>query len=197
MKKLFNIATLVLISSVAFANNPTGEKYTIINESSSIEWNAEKVTGKHFGKISIMNGELTYEDNIITGGSVDIDMHTITVEDIEDPEYNEKLKGHLKSADFFDVENHHTANFQITEVIKEEGNNHLIKGIMTIKGIANMIEFPATIINQGDKIVAVGEVKIDRTQYDIKYRSGRFFDSLGDKMIYDEFTVKMKIGASK
>jgi hypothetical protein len=33
--------------------------------------------------------------------------------------------------------------------------------------------------------------------YNIKYGSGSFFSDLGDKAIYDEFTIKLKIVANK
>jgi hypothetical protein len=36
---------------------------------------------------------------------------------------------------------------------------------------------------------------IDRTEWDIKYGSGKFFQDLGDKMINDAFTVKFNIVA--
>ena len=45
------------------------------------------------------------------------------------------------------------------------------------------------------KFAAFAEVNIDRTLYDIKYGSGKFFEGLGDKMISDEFTIKFKIAA--
>jgi hypothetical protein len=50
---------------------------------------------------------------------------------------------------------------------------------------------------ENGKLVAIGETEIDRTKYDIRYGSGKFFEDLGDKMIYDTFTVKFKVGAKK
>ena len=44
-------------------------------------------------------------------------------------------------------------------------------------------------------MVAVGKVDINRTEYDIRYGSGSFFDNLGDKAIKDFFTIKFKVAA--
>ena len=45
------------------------------------------------------------------------------------------------------------------------------------------------------KLGAFAEMKVDRTLYDIKYGSGKFFEGLGDKVIDDEFIIKFKIAA--
>ena len=43
------------------------------------------------------------------------------------------------------------------------------------------------------KFIAIGSVDIDRTLYNIKYKSGAYFFDLGDKIIYDDFTIKFKV----
>ncbi len=196
MKKTFSLLTLFVAMGVAVLANNNGT-YRIDTQNSTIEWFAEKVTGKHNGTINIQDGHLIVENGTVSSGNFTIDMNSIVVLDIEDPKYNENLVNHLKSDDFFSVENHGVSNFKITEIVKVDGKKHNIKGDLTIKGITHALEFPATIIEEGNKIVAVGEAKVDRTNYDIKFRSGKFFDGLGDKMIYDTFTIKVKIGAAK
>ena len=103
--------------------------------------------------------------------------------------------GHLSSLDFFDVKNHNTTTLEITSTKAIEGNKFTITGNLTIKGISKPIEFPATIEMKDGKLAAYAEMKVDRTLYDIKYGSGKFFEGLGDKMIDDEFTIKFKIAA--
>ena len=53
------------------------------------------------------------------------------------------------------------------------------------------------LLQEGDKMVAIGQVDINRTEFDIRYGSGSFFDNLGDKAIKDNFTVKFKVAAIK
>jgi len=121
-------------------------------------------------------------------------MNSITNTDMEG-EWSQKLLDHLNSADFFDVKNHSASTLEINSVKNIEGNKYIVNGNLTIKGISKPIEFPATIEVKDGKLAAFAEVKIDRTLYDIKYGSGKFFEGLGDKMIDDEFIVKFKIAA--
>lgn len=48
---------------------------------------------------------------------------------------------HLKSADFFDVENHKELVFRGTSMTKKDDGNYVLKGDMTIKGITKEVEF--------------------------------------------------------
>mgnify|MGYP006145340657 CR=1 FL=1 len=40
-----------------------------------------------------------------------------------------------------------------------------------------------------------GKLVIDRTKYDIKFRSGNFFKDLGDTLIYNDFELDFNITA--
>ncbi|PJC61850.1 MAG: YceI family protein, partial [Flavobacteriales bacterium CG_4_9_14_0_2_um_filter_32_27] len=120
---------------------------------------------------------------------------SILVTDLEG-EYKGKLEGHLNSPDFFDTQNHIIAILKINSTKKTKGSIFTVKADLTIKGITKPIEFPATIEIKDGKVAAYAEVQVDRTLYDIKYGSGKFFEGLGDKMIDDLFTVKFKIAAN-
>lgn len=96
-----------------------------------------------------------------------------------------KLDGHLKSDDFFGVENHPEATLMLTSVKATGKNAYNAKGKLTIKGKTNPVEF--TIAIYGSKANAT--VKVDKSKYDVRYGSGSFFDNLGDKTIYDEFDL--------
>ncbi|MAY83293.1 MAG: lipid-binding protein [Flavobacteriales bacterium] len=194
MKKLLSIATALVISLASFAGG--GEKYNVDSKVSKMEWVGKKVTGQHNGTITVDGGEVTVEDGMITGGTLYIDMNSIVVLDIEDEGTNAKLSGHLRSDDFFGVEKHPKSKLVITKVEKK-GDIYHIHGDLTIKGITQKVEIPAKITMEDGKLVAIGETEIDRTKFDIRYGSGKFFEGLGDKMIYDTFTVKFKVGAKK
>lgn len=195
MKKIILVSLIALtgLSLTSFVHKK--EKELKINTNvSSVEWIGKKVTGQHTGTINIKEGNLQIVDGIISTGKVLIDMNTITNTDMEG-EWSQKLIGHLNSADFFDVKNFNTSTLEITSVKNIEGNKYTVTGNLTIKGIIKPIEFPATIEIKDGKIAAFAEVKVDRTLYDIKYGSGKFFEGLGDKMIEDEFIIKFKIAA--
>ena len=103
----------------------------------------------------------------------------------------------MKSDDFFGTAKHPTSTFTITKVTPKGGNVYDITGDMTIKGITNAVTFPATVKMNGSMIEADGKAVLDRTKYDIRYGSKSFFESIGDKAIYDDFTVEMKLVAMK
>lgn len=193
MKKII-LSTVLAFSTVLSANAHENNELKINSKTSSVEWIGKKVTGQHNGTINIKEGNLSIHDGKIEKGTVTIDMTTISVSDLEG-EWSTKLKGHLESPDFFDVENHNTAVFEITKVESGKDGNSKVSGNLTIKGITKPIEFDAKVEMKDGKLAAYAEVEIDRTLYDIKYGSGKFFEGLGDKMINDEFVIKFKIAA--
>ena len=194
MKKVLSLATAIIISAAVIAGNGP-ESYKVNNKVSKIEWTGKKVTGEHTGTISVEEGEIEVTDGKITGGTLYIDMNSIVVTDIKDEEMNGKLKGHLMSPDFFNVAEHPKAKLVITKVEDKGDGKYHIHGELTIKETTEKVEIPATITMEEGKVVAIGETEIDRTVYNIKYGSGKFFDNLGDNMIYDNFTIKFKVGA--
>ena len=133
----------------------------------------------------------------LSKASFEVDMTTLTVEDISG-QGADRLKGHLLSDDFFSVEKHKTATFVSTKIAPNgKPGGFSVTGDLTIKGITKPITFDATVKNEGGKIVGTSAIKVDRTNYDIKYRSGKFFQDLGDKAIYDEFDLEVSLVASK
>lgn len=190
------LISILFISLFAFSNlsEPIAPVKVDMNES-SVTWHASKVTGSHFGKVPITEASLDYDNGKINGGSFTMDMTSLTVEDLTDAGSNAKLTGHLKSDDFFSVEKFNTSTMTIIDV-KGSGNNVEITGDLTIKGITKPVTFPATISTSGGKITATAEITFDRTHYDIKYRSGSYFEDLADRLIYDEVKLDVKLVAT-
>ncbi|MDO8927902.1 MAG: YceI family protein [Bacteroidota bacterium] len=159
---------------------------------SSVKWLGKKVTGEHSGVISVKEGNLVVSNGKVTGGKVVIDMQSLTVEDIKDAETNAKLVGHLKSDDFFSVASNPTSELVVSKV-ESNGNNHTFTGNLTIKGITNPVTFTTTSSKDGKSTVYNGKLTIDRTKYNVRYGSNSFFDNLGDKAIYDDFTLDFSL----
>jgi len=172
--------------------------YMVNTKTSVLNWKGYKPTGTHNGTILIKAGFFSVKGEGLTTGKFEFDMNTISVLDIpEDDESNAKLKGHLKSGDFFDVVNNPTSTFEIVEV-NSNNNETYIKGILTIKGIAKSIEFPVSLVSTdaGVKLTS-NAFKIDRTEFDIRFKSQKFFNDLKDQFINDEFEISFEINASK
>lgn len=179
-----------------------GDTYQVVADQSEVKWHGTKVAGEHDGNINVQSGELTVADNALVGGTIVIDMNSITNADITDAENNGKLVGHLKSDDFFGVETHPTATFNLTNATPISGAaagapNYNVEGTLTIKGNTNPVSFPATVTIENGVASAAADVKVDRSKYDVRYGSNSFFDNLGDKAISDEFTVSFDVTARK
>ncbi|RYF69906.1 MAG: YceI family protein, partial [Cytophagaceae bacterium] len=164
---------------------------------STLSWNGKKVTGEHSGNIKVQDGAFVVDGSKVTGGQFTFDMNSITCTDLTDKGYNDKFIGHIKSEDFFNTAKFPTSTFKITKVTPKGGELYDITGNMTIKGITNAVTFPATVKMAGNQITAAGKATLDRTKYDIRYGSKSFFENIGDKAIYDDFTVDMKLAATK
>ena len=186
--KLF-VATLIGIIGLAAAPSVEKVEVPIDSENSTVAWTGYKVTGSHNGTINVKSGKLIFEDNKLTGGEIVMDMTSIQVADLSG-ESADKLVGHLKSDDFFGVEKHPTAMFKITKVASRgKADDYKVSGNLQIKGISKPISFNIIAKSNGAK----AEVTIDRSDYNIRYGSGSFFDNLGDKTIYDEFDLTIKL----
>jgi polyisoprenoid-binding protein YceI len=156
--------------------------------SSSIHWTGKKVTGQHEGTINFLDGILTFKSNKLVAGTFTVDMKSISTTDLTG-EYKEKLDGHLKADDFFGVEKFPTATLVFKKVTPVNPTTYTVVADLTIKGKMNPVTFTLVTSATG----ATADVKINRAKYDVQYGSETFLGSLGDKAIYDDFDLKIKL----
>jgi len=198
MKKRVLLALLVAaIGFNAMAGSDGKSAMNVNPGESKIVWKGKKVTGEHTGTIELSKGALQFKGEQLVGGSFEIDMTSIANTDLGSDEYKQKLVGHLKSDDFFSVEKFPKATLVIKNVETKKAGKYLVKGDITIKGITKSIEFPAQVTVLDSKSTATASITIDRSEFDVKYGSGSFFDGLGDKMIYDDFTLDITLVATE
>ncbi len=191
-----NLLTLAFVAFFAFAFTPNnvGEGTPVDIAKSVITWKGYKVTGEHAGILKVKNGILDFTDGSLTGGSFDIDMASLEVTDLKAGQGKEKLEGHLKSADFFGTEKYPTAKFVITKVTSRgKTGEYKITGNLTIKETTKEIKFNAMVTEANGVKTAKADITLDRSEFDVRYGSGSFFDNLGDKTIYDEFDLSVNL----
>ena len=166
-------------------------------ENSNIDWIGRKVTGEHFGTLNLADGWVIMQEDSIIGGKITFDMTSIINTDIESLKWKQKLEDHLKAEDFFHTDSFPHAILEIkrqTTIIKENKTIH--EGVLadlTIRGMTHEIKFPFILTQSKNILTGEGSVDIDRTLYNIQYKSGKFFDDLGDHLIYDDFTVQFRV----
>ena len=203
------LGAALLAAPAAFAQKATTKAaasavaaYKLQPQLSTLGWEGKAVTHGHNGTIQFTGGELQVRNNMVVGGTVTVDMKTIKATDITDPDNHAKFVGHMSSDDFFGAEKFPTSTFKITSITPIAGaaanaDNATIAGDMTIKGVTQKISFPAKVGVKNGIAAATGKVTIDRTKYGLKYGSKSFFDSIGDKAIYDEFTLSFNVVAKQ
>lgn len=186
------------------AANTTGATELVADVAQTkVEFVGTKPVGKHHGVIMIKEGKLAVEAGTIKGGSFVIDMNTLKTDDM-DSTGNAKLSGHLMSPDFFDVANHATAAFEITNVVagidtsvvKEvvmTDATHTITGNLTLKGVTKSITFPAKVTMNDATATADANFNIDRTQWGLSYGNDK---SLKDKFISPVVNIGLHLVAT-
>lgn len=185
MKNLKSIALALVVFATVSVSAQTKK---IDATKSTIEWVGKKVTGQHSGTVNFKEGALVFKSNKLTAGSFTVNMTTINATDLSG-EYQGKLNGHLKADDFFGTDKFPTATLAFKKVSVKSANVYTITADLTIKGITKPITFDMTVNGN----TATTAFNIDRTKYDIKYKSTNFFENLGDKAIYDEFELKVAL----
>ncbi|AYL97922.1 YceI family protein [Mucilaginibacter celer] len=171
------------------------KNFEIANNQSRIEWIGRKVTGAHDGTINIARGTFNVAGGKLTGGEFTIDTTSIKILDIEDEATNAQFAGHLASDDFFAIEKYPEATLVITSVAPKTAEAYQVEGNLTIKGITHPIAFDAAVNISADTLTATGKITIDRTKYEMKFRSGNFFQNLGDTLIYNDFDLNISVTA--
>jgi polyisoprenoid-binding protein YceI len=177
---------------------PADANYIVDIDRSDIRWTGKKITGdSHSGSIKIKSGNLAIADGKVSEVNFVIDMASIKDRSVKDEADRAKLEGHLKSADFFDVQKYPEATFKMTR--SEMGTfKGEIYGDLTIKGKTNEVKVDVVLSQSGGKgMVASGTMFFDRTQFDVKYGSGTIFTDIGDKAIRDNVPLSFSIVASE
>ena len=165
------------------ADAATGTKY-VFTPDSKIEFTGSKVTGKHDGGFKTFTGHFTVEDGVPVGNDhkVEIDMNSTFADD-------EKLTGHLKSPDFFDVAKYPQTTFDVTELKKDSDTAYTVSGNFKLHGVEKNISFPATVTRDGDTVNIKAEIDINRKDFGIVY-AGK-----ADDLIRDEVVIRLDLTA--
>src|SRR5215510_16093574 len=137
--------------------------YAISSDTSKIDFVGSKVTGSHKGGFKKFGGEVAVANGRLanTGTKVTIDMGSLWTD-------TDRLTGHLKSPDFFNVAQNPTATFETTSVA-DQGTNTLVTGNLTLRGVTKEIQFPAEVHVSDDMVNLMAEFAINRFDFDVKF----------------------------
>ncbi len=167
-----------------------------------VNWTGKKILVLGYedhGVIKIKEGNFSVVNGNIDAGQVIFDMNSISTNRTgkEDGGGGDMLTRHLKSDDFFAVERFPEATFVISQVNMTEPGIYLVRGNLTVKDISNPVEFTAYAYKKDGQDMIKAELNIDRTNWDIKYGSNKFFADLADRAIDDIIYLSFDLSVSR
>ena len=163
--------------------------YTADVEATKLTWVGRKISSGHDGTIDLKDGSLNIGDDGQINGKFNIDMSSISVSDLQGGG-KKSLERHLKNEDFFDVNNFPIATLEFSSRTENIIANKLsLASELTVKNITNPLKFSAQIIEASPQLKIKADIVFDRSIYDVRYGSGKFFENLGDRLILDEVQI--------
>jgi polyisoprenoid-binding protein YceI len=182
------IAAALLVGAGGFA-----QTYNVLTDKSILRWTGSKPGKTHSGIINLKEGSFTIRDNRFADGYFVIDMNSIAYGDGTDPSRGARLVTHLKSDDFFSVEKYPEATLKITASTPFKRDAAEVTADLTIKGTTHPVTFEARRIGG----IYQATVTFDRSLYDVRYGSDKFFDNLGNAAIDNMIPVMVTLVARK
>lgn len=194
MKNFLLISLCTLSCSVSSAQ----EIYVADTKASNVHWLGKKTTGQHEGDVKLQSGKLNFKGSTPVSGVFIIDMNSISVTDIKDADDNKNLVDHLKEGDFLGTTENPTAvlsikKFEVLKRDKTDAPNYTAIADLTIKGIKKEIHFPVSMDTNKGKTITNANIIIDRTKWNIVYKSKSILGSTADKFIYDDITFSVNL----
>lgn len=185
------------------AAKATGTTYVVDTAASRIRFTGHGVGKNHPGIFKLSSGNVAVSGNEITGGDFVINIKSMDLEQ-KGGMFDEKLRPHLMSGDFFDADKFSTAKFEITKVEPYkpnssdtsivDGANYNVSGNFTLKDVTKNITFPARVDLDGNTLKAKGNFDIDRTHWRMNYGNDK---TLGDKFISEKVNIELNLEAKK
>jgi polyisoprenoid-binding protein YceI len=179
-------------TSVATTELGTGT-WTIDPVHSSISFSVRHlVVSKVRGSFGTLTGAVTIAEDGSPSVTADIDVSSVNTG-------NDQRDGHIKSADFFDVEKYPTATFRSTAV-KAAGDDYLLDGEFTLRGITKAItlrlEFNGVNPGMGHGEVAGFEASVVLNRKDFGINIEMPLEA-GGAVVGDQVTITLAIEALK
>jgi polyisoprenoid-binding protein YceI len=192
-----------VIGDQVLAKKGAGETFQIDTTTSWIRFTGHGVGKNHPGMLKLNYGQVTANDQKVTGGTFVIDITSLNMEE-EGDMIDNKLAPHLLSGDFFNADAFGTSKFEITKVEPYkandnekslvEGANFNVSGNLQIKNAAKNITFPARIDLDGNTLKAKANFDIDRRLWEMNYGNDK---TLGDKFISETVNIEFHLEARR
>jgi polyisoprenoid-binding protein YceI len=162
------------------ATDPDSVKVLALDPTASkFDFQAAKITKTHSGVFKQFSGAVTLIGNDVQSIAAEVDTASVEADAAD-------LTGHLKSADFLDVEKFPKATFKSSNITKKPVGSatHEVSGALTLHGVTQEITFPATVSVTPASVTASADVRIDRQKF------GVIYPGMPDDLIKNEVVLK-------
>lgn len=179
--------------TVAVATDLTAGTWAIDPVHSSINFSVRHLmVSKVRGSFETFSGAITVAEDGTPSVSATIDVNSINTR-------NEQRDAHVRSADFFDAENHPTATFVSTGV-RPDGDDYIVDGDFTLKGVTKPVslklEYNGVNPGMGQGAVAGFEASVVLNRKDFGIDIDMPLET-GGTVVGDKITVTLEIEALK
>jgi polyisoprenoid-binding protein YceI len=180
---LLAAATLGLTAGAEAA--PT--TWTIDNGHSNVTFSIRHFFSKVSGSFNKFSGAIVYDPENLAASTVKAEIDAASIDTA-----HEKRDGHLKSADFFEVEKYPTITFESTK-ITPAGDRLKIDGNLTMHGVTKPVTLDGAFLGSGPaKAGFEASTKIDRKEFNIVWNKA--LDQ--GPMLGDDVEIRIAIEAN-
>jgi len=181
-------AGLVMAAITLDGVQSSTEEIPLSGANTAVEFAGTNLISRQTGRFSGIAGTLVLDPAAIaaTVVRVTIDMASVKTGD-------QMLTNHLKSSDFFHVTEFPSATFVSTNISSSRSSSatHMLKGVLSMRGVTADIEVPINIAITADRAKASGTFTLNRRQFNVA------FSGLMDKMIRDDVVVTLNVDAER
>ena len=190
MKSFSRIAAVVFVGLSLCAPGFASEAWVIDANHSDASFRVRHFVSKVSGRFNEMAGEVMIDEADPSKSSVTFTIKTASIDTA-----NERRDGHLKSADFFDVETHPEITFKSTAIEKKSDSKFDVEGELTMHGVTKKVVLPVEFMGvMGDKAGFSIRTEIERKDYGIIWN--RALDE-GGYVLGDEVDVEINLELNK
>lgn len=143
------------------------------------------------GNFARFSGELVTADDVLNSSvTADIELASIDTR-------NEQRDGHIRSADFFDVENYPTMTYRSTG-IRQDGVDFIVDGELTLRGVTKNVPLRLELNGFGPDAYGgtragfTGKAEINRTDFGVNWNGAI---EAGGVVVSEKVTITLEIEA--
>lgn len=174
-------AALLALPLAAAAETTT---WSVDNPHSEVAFQVRHFFTPVRGQFNDFTGTIVYDPEEPSNSSVEMVVQAASIDTD-----NEKRDSHLRSPDFFAVEEHPTLSFKSKKVAAVGENNLAVTGDLTIRGTTKEVTIPVQVLGvMGDKAGFSTEFVIDRQEFGVNWN--RTLDQ-GGTILGDEVSVDL------